>query len=170
MIEFKHLQQTLEELGEAIKNRYKENLSDSDRKASYNLINSVKYHTVINGYELSIDLEMEDYWKYVEWDTKPHWPPIDKILEWVKIKPVLPTPMANGKLPTERQLAFLISRAIAGESPNQAKLKNPKGGTTGSHDLESTMEEIDQKWEEKIVDALDADVMGNIDEILMFYK
>lgn len=158
MIEFKHLQQTLEELGEAIKNRYKENLSDSDRKASYNLINSVKYHTVINGYELSIDLEMEDYWKYVEWDTKPHWPPIDKILEWVKIKPVLPTPMANGKLPTERQLAFLISRKIS------------EVGTTGSHDLESTMEEIDQKWEEKIVDALDADVMGNIDEILMFFK
>ena len=158
MIEFKHLQQTLEELGEAIKNRYKENLSDSDRKASYNLINSVKYHTVINGYELSIDLEMEDYWKYVEWDTKPHWPPIDKILEWVKIKPVLPTPMANGKLPTERQLAFLISRKIS------------EVGTTGSHDLENTMEEIDKEWEEKIVDALDADVMGNIDEILMFYK
>lgn len=170
MIEFKNLQETLEELGKAIRLRYQENLIESDRKASYNLIESVKYHTVINGYELSIDLEMADYWKYVEDDTKPHWPPINKILEWVKIKPVLPTPIENGKLPTEKQLAFLISRAIAGESPNQAMLKNPNGGTTGSHDLEHTLEEIDDEWEAKIIDALDADVMGNIDEILNFFK
>lgn len=170
MIEFKHLQQTLEELGKAIKLRYQENLIKSDRKASYNLIESVQYHTVINGYELSIDLEMADYWKYVEDDTKPHWPPVDKILEWVRIKPVLPQPMANGKLPTERQLAFLISRAIAGESPNQAKLKNPKGGTTGTHDLEHTLDEIDDEWDERIIEALDADVWANIDEILLFFK
>ena len=158
MIEFKNLQQTLEELGKAIKLRYQENLIESDRKASYNLIESVQYHTVINGYELSIDLEMADYWKYVEDDTKPHWPPIDKILEWVRIKPVLPQPMANGNLPTEKQLAFLISRKI-----NEV-------GTTGSHDLERTLDEIDDEWDERIIEALDADVWANIDEILLFFK
>lgn len=158
MIEFKNLQQTLEELGKAIKLRYQENLIESDRKASYNLIESVQYHTVINGYELSIDLEMADYWKYVEDDTKPHWPPIDKILEWVRIKPVLPQPMANGNLPTEKQLAFLISRKIS------------EVGTTGSHDLERTLDEIDDEWDERIIEALDADVWANIDEILLFFK
>lgn len=156
MIEFKNLQAVLEELGKAIKLRYQENLIESDRKASYNLIGSIQYQTVINGQELAIDLELADYWKYVEDDTRPHWPPVDKILEWVRIKPVLPTPLSNGKLPTEKQLAFLISRKIS------------EVGTTGSHDLERTLEEIDQEWEEKIIDALDADIMNQFDQIFTF--
>lgn len=156
MIEFKNLQAVLEELGKAIKLRYQENLIESDRKASYNLIGSIQYQTVINGQELAIDLELADYWKYVEDDTRPHWPPVDKILEWVRIKPVLPTPLSNGKLPTEKQLAFLISRKIS------------EVGTTGSHDLERTLEEIDQEWEDKIIDALDADIMNCFDEIIKF--
>ena len=156
MIEFKNLQAVLEELGKAIKLRYQENLIESDRKASYNLIGSIQYQTVINGQELAIDLELADYWKYVEDDTRPHWPPVDKILEWVRIKPVLPTPLSNGKLPTEKQLAFLISRKIS------------EVGTTGSHDLERTLEEIDQEWEDKIIDALDADIMNQFDQIFTF--
>lgn len=156
MIEFKNLQAVLEELGKAIKLRYQENLIESDRKASYNLIGSIQYQTVINGQELAIDLELADYWKYVEDDTRPHWPPVDKILEWVRIKPVLPTPLSNGKLPTEKQLAFLISRKIS------------EVGTTGSHDLERTLEEIDQEWEERIIDALDADIMNQFDQIFTF--
>lgn len=156
MIEFKNLQAVLEELGKAIKLRYQENLIQSDRKASYNLIQSVQYNTVINGQELAIDLELADYWKYVEDDTRPHWPPVDKILEWVRIKPVLPTPLSNGKLPTEKQLAFLISRKIS------------EVGTTGSHDLERTLEEIDQEWDERIIEALDADIMNQFDQIFTF--
>lgn len=157
MLEFKHLQAVLEDLGKAIKLRYQENLIESDRKASYNLIESVQYHTVINGQEFAIDLELADYWKYVEDDTRPHWPPVDKILEWVHIKPVLPTPI-NGKLPTEKQLAFLISRKIS------------EVGTTGSHDLERTMEEIDDEWEERIIDALDQDMYETFDQLFMILQ
>lgn len=158
MIEFKHLQQVLEELGKAIKLRYQENLITSDRKATYNLIESVQYHTVINGKEFAIDLELADYWKYVEDDTRPHWPPMEKILEWVKAKPVLPTPMSNGKLPTEKQLSFLISRKIS------------EVGTTGTHDLERTMDEIDDEWETKIIDALDKDIEECFDSLFMILQ
>lgn len=158
MIEFKNLQSVLEELGKAIKLRYQENLIESDRKASYNLIGSIQYQTVINGQELAIDLELADYWKYVEDDTRPHWPPVDKILEWVRIKPVLPTPLSNGKLPTEKQLAFLISRKIS------------EVGTTGSHDLERTLEEIDQEWEERIEEAIDQDIDECFDELVMILE
>lgn len=156
MIEFKNLQSLLDELGKAIKLRYQENLIESDRKASYNLIESIQYHTVINGQEFAIELELADYWKYVEEGTQPHWPPINKILEWVKIKPVLPYPDSRGKLPTENQLAFLISRKIS------------EVGTTGSNDLERTLNEIDEDWNDRIVEALDADILNNIDEILKF--
>lgn len=156
MIEFKNLQSLLDELGKAIKLRYQENLIESDRKASYNLIESIQYHTVINGQEFAIELELADYWKYVEEGTQPHWPPINKILEWVKIKPVLPYPDSRGKLPTENQLAFLISRKIS------------EVGTTGSNDLERTLNEIDEDWNDRIVEALDADILNNIDEILNF--
>lgn len=155
MIEFKNVQAVLEELGKAIKLRYQENLIESDRKASYNLIESIQYHTVINGTEFAIDLEMADYWKYVEDDTRPHWPPVDKILEWVRIKPVLPNPDSNGKLPTEKQLAFLISRKIS------------EVGTTGSHDLERTLQEIEYDWEERIMKALDQDIMDCFDSLFM---
>lgn len=155
MIEFKNVQAVLEELGKAIKLRYQENLIESDRKASYNLIESIQYHTVINGTEFAIDLEMADYWKYVEDDTRPHWPPVDKILEWVRIKPVLPNPDSRGKLPTEKQLAFLISRKIS------------EVGTTGSHDLERTLQEIEYDWEERIMEALDQDIMDSFDSLFM---
>lgn len=155
MIEFKNVQAVLEELGKAIKLRYQENLIESDRKASYNLIESIQYHTVINGTEFAIDLEMADYWKYVEDDTRPHWPPVDKILEWVRIKPVLPNPDSSGKLPTEKQLAFLISRKIS------------EVGTTGSHDLERTLQEIEYDWEERIMEALDQDIMDSFDSLFM---
>lgn len=155
MIEFKNVQAVLEELGKAIKLRYQENLIESDRKASYNLIESIQYHTAINGTEFAIDLEMADYWKYVEDDTRPHWPPVDKILEWVRIKPVLPNPDSSGKLPTEKQLAFLISRKIS------------EVGTTGSHDLERTLQEIEYDWEERIMEALDQDIMEGFDSLFM---
>ena len=129
MIEFKNVQAVLEELGKAIKLRYQENLIESDRKASYNLIESIQYHTVINGTEFAIDLEMADYWKYVEDDTRPHWPP--------------------------KQLAFLISRKIS------------EVGTTGSHDLERTLQEIEYDWEERIMEALDQDIMESFDSLFM---
>lgn len=84
------------------------------KKATGNLISSLKPVSVGfegKGYVGSISLA--SYWKYVEYGRKPgKFPPPDKILEWVKVKPVLPRPI-NGIKPTEKQLAFLISRKIA---------------------------------------------------------
>ena len=84
------------------------------KKATGNLISSLKPVSVDfegKGYVGSISLA--SYWKYVEYGRRPgKFPPPDKILEWVKVKPVLPRPI-NGIKPTEKQLAFLISRKIA---------------------------------------------------------
>ena len=34
----------------------------------------------------SIIIEMEEYWKYLEYGTPPHMPPVDAIEDWVKVK------------------------------------------------------------------------------------
>lgn len=155
MVEFKHLQEALAQYADAIADKYKTNLENSGRRASGELIASVNSKVTVNGNEYAIELNLEDYWYYVENGRKPgKFPPPDKILQWIKMKPILPQPMANGKLPTEKQLAFLIGRKIANE------------GFEGTKDLEHTMEEVD--YEQVIQDALDADVMNCLDEILLF--
>lgn len=148
MIKFDNLQAALEEYGNVIAEQYKSNLKANGHKATENLINSITSHITVNGYEYAIELTLEDYYKYVEEGRRPgKFPPVDKILEWIKVK--------NGKLPTEKQLAFLISRKIANE------------GTKGTYDLEKAIDTTINEWDEKITDALDKDVMNCIDEILL---
>ena len=94
--------------------QYKANLTKADARASGKLIDSIKGSINYDGKYVTVDISLQDYWKYVEYGRRPgKFPPVDKIREWIKVKPVLPRPMANGKLPTENQLAFLISHSIA---------------------------------------------------------
>lgn len=153
MIEFKHLQEALAQYATAIEDQYKTKLESSGRRASGELISSVNTKVTVDGNEFTIELELQDYWKYVEEGTKPHFPPVSKILEWVKIKPILPTPMKNGKLPTEEQLAWMIAKKI------------DKVGTEGKPDLEEALKEVD--YNAIIEEALDADIMESLDEIFM---
>lgn len=155
MIKFDNLQAALEEYGNVIAEQYKSNLKANGHKATGNLINSITSHITVNGYEYAIELTLEDYYKYVEEGRRPgKFPPVDKILQWIKVKKILPTPI-NGKLPTEKQLAFLISRKIANE------------GIKGTYDLEKAIDTTINEWDEKITDALDMDVMNCIDEIML---
>lgn len=156
MIEFKHLQEALAHYAQAIADQYKDNLERSGRRATGQLITSVNTVVVVNENEFAIELSLQDYWKFVEEGTSPHFPPISKILEWVKVKQILPTPMANGKLPTEQQLAWMIAKKI------------DRVGTEGSNDLENTMEEVD--YEAIIEEALDKDILGCLDEILLLVR
>ena len=90
---------------------------------------------------------MKDYWYYVENGRKAgKWPPIQNILDWIKIKPVLPRPNAEGKLPTPQQLAFLIARKIGEE------------GTQGTQDLRKATDTIWDTFEDRLYEAIDADV------------
>lgn len=157
LIRFDNLKKVLAEYADDFVYKYKENLSKSDRRATGSLITSVHSRIDVDGNEFAIDLNLEDYWKYVEEGRGPgKFPPIGKILEWVRVKPILPYPDKNGRLPTENQLAFLIGRKIANE------------GFEGSHDLEATFDETEY-WEQRIADALDTDVMDCIDEIMLVF-
>ena len=162
LIDLTELQKVLQDLANDIRDNYKEHLQFNDRYTergvptgySQKLIDSVKTQVVVadNAYEVTMSLN--DYWKYVEYDTKPHFPPVNKILEWVNIKPVLPRPLASGKIPSPKQLAFLIGRAIY------------EHGTKGSHDLEKVKEGIIPFYKEKIAIALGHDMENYIRKLV----
>lgn len=157
MIEFTNLQNALAQYAKAIEDQYKTNLEASGRRATGNLITSINTKVDVDGSLFEITMDLEDYWYYVEnGRSAGKFPPVSKILEWIRVKPILPYPDSRGKLPTENQLAFLIGRKIANE------------GFEGTNDLEHTIEAVD--YETIIEEALDKDILGCLDEILLLYQ
>lgn len=142
---FENIMLALDEYGQAVKDLYQKRLLADDKKATGNLIDSVQCKIAYQGTEFAVFLELADYWKYVEGGAKPHWPPKDKILEWIKAKPVLPRPLDNGKLPTDNQLAFLISRKIA------------RDGIKAGNQLAETVEDINRQYMPILQEALQKD-------------
>lgn len=95
-------------------NTYKGLLISDNKKATGDLIRSIKPIEIeFSNNKMSGYISLASYWKYVEYGRRPgKFPPPNKILDWIKIKPVIPRPV-NGIKPTDKQLAFLISRKIA---------------------------------------------------------
>lgn len=170
---FYGLQEVLEEYGRTVANLYQDKLISDDKIASGNLLNSVDFLVLRQGQKIWVELHLEEYWKYVENGSKPHWPPVDKLVEWIKIKPVLPTPMTitrrwNTKkygprekqvqiLPTPQQLAFLIGRKIS------------EKGIEPGYQLKQTLEEVNAEYEQKIRDAAQSDIEKAVDYIFIQY-
>ena len=137
---------TLDEYAEKAEELYKRKLTDKGINASYKLLNSVETTVKRNDDEFIVSINLEDYWIFVENGRKPgRFPPIDKILEWIRIKPVIPYSDNRGRLPTEEQLAFLIARKIAEQ------------GTEPKNVLAETITELNNYYLPKLQQALDSD-------------
>lgn len=102
------IQQLLQQFIQAVR----EDLEQQNINASSKLSKSLKSVVKQKGKWIEISISLEDYWKYIEYGTRPHFPPIQAIRKWIDVKPILPRPM-KGKLPTRDQLAFLIARKIS---------------------------------------------------------
>ena len=147
LIDLPHVQAVMEEMAIAIRNEYQDNLIRNDRIASGDLLNNIEYEITRGDFTYTIYVKMRDYWYYVENGRKAgKWPPIDNILRWIRVKPVLPRPNAEGKLPTPQQLAFLIARKIGEE------------GTEGTQDLRKATDTIWDTFEDRLYEAIDEDV------------
>ena len=92
---------------------WREHLLDEEHWVSGKLGNEMTFDTYIDRKGYHITITLPEYAAYLNDGTKPHWPPVDKIREWIKVKPVLPRPGRNGKLPSTEQLAYLIGRKIS---------------------------------------------------------
>lgn len=146
-ISFNNLFNVLEEYADNAKRIYQNKLSANNVNASGNLFNSIQTRIVKGSDRYDVYLDLNDYWIYVENGRKAggKFPPLDKILEWIKVKPVLPRPDDNGKIPTENQLSFLIGRKIAREGIEPRPL------------LAETINELNQYYLPKLQEALESD-------------
>ena len=137
---------TLDEYAQKAEELYNRKVTDKGINASYKLLNSVETVVRRNDDTITVTINLEDYWYYVENGRKAgRFPPIDKILEWIRVKPVIPYTDSRGRLPTEEQLAFLISRKIAEQ------------GTEGRKVLAETVEELNNYYLPLLQQALDRD-------------
>ena len=137
---------TLDEYAEKAKELYKRKLTDKGINASYKLLNSVETVVRRNDDEFTVTINLEDYWIYVENGRKAgRFPPVSKILDWIRVKPIRPYSDSRGRLPTEEQLAFLIARKIAEQ------------GTEGRNVLFETVDELNRYYLPLLQKALDND-------------
>lgn len=157
---FEHTERALREYGERVAAAYREKMRGNRHTtlSPDTLINGVAVIVEKDGASISVALKLAEYWKYVEFGTRPHWPPKGALLKWIEAKPILPSPDEHGRIPTPQQLDYLIRRAIAGQSPNQAQLRNPEGGTRGTHDLAEAVDEINAEYLGYIADAVAQDI------------
>lgn len=155
-MEFQNTLSVLNDFGKFLVEEYKDKLILNDVNATDTLYNSVTLLPIeVNGNFFEVKISLEDYWKYVEKGRLPgKWPPISAIEKWVEIKPVLPRPMKNGKLPTNKQLAFLIARKIGLEGIKPRPL------------LQQSVEEVWDIMREYLEEALAKDVANEISMVM----
>ena len=145
--------EVLKEYAIELRNTLQDSYINDDRIATGDLLNSVEYIIEKDDRQIEVSLQLKEWWQYVEEDTKPHFPPPDAMLNYIKAKPILPKPDRNGKLPTPNQLAYLIGRKIS------------EVGTTGTHNVRDTVRLINERYEEKIGQAISEDINNELDVI-----
>ena len=131
-------------------------------------MDTIKSNVVVGENAYEVTLTLQHYWKYIEGgrkgteDSPPGakykaaFPPVDAILNWILVKPVLPRPSADGKMEKLRpkSLAYLIGRKIEQEGiePHPA--------------LKTTQEELMKMYRERLSAALGHDVENYIRKLI----
>lgn len=147
---------TIKDITDSFVNELKAKLESNGTNASGELSKSINGIVKFDGKYLIVSIRLNEYWKYIEYGTNPHFPPVDKIREWIRVKPVLPRPLANGKLPTENQLAFLIGRKISkfGTKPKPFVYNTMENFNLIGKVYNATLELITKQLEQEINEEL----------------
>lgn len=126
-----------------------------DNTKHYELSKSIKFNLQVNDTLFEIEFQAASYWYFANYGRGPgKFPPMDRIEDWIRRRKITPYPTKSGKLPTRKQLAYLISRKIA------------KEGFKGSGFLEKSLKEQQDYWEDRISDAISLDIEAQIMEWL----
>jgi hypothetical protein len=154
MTELPNVKQALQNYMDEVAKDYKNKLTSDGHRATGKLIGSVKANVKLTPTQYSGELRLQDYWKYIEYGTKPHWPPKNAILKWINAKPIIPKAV-NGITPTKDQLAFLIGRKIS------------RFGTKGGGELGDAIDDTDSRFKSVLDNALSKDLNG---ELTLIFK
>lgn len=93
-------------------------------------LRSITVNLDIRGEYYSISFNTPEYWKYFEYGRKKgQMPPPSVIEQWIKINKIIPKAI-KGKIPTTKQLAYVIARSIG------------ENGTEGKHTLDKLMSNV----------------------------
>jgi len=132
--------------------------------ASGTLEKSLAYRLQIKGSSINISVyakgKASQYFLARENGRKPgKQPPVDAILEWMRIKPIQLRDKESGKFKKsteslKRQVAFLIARKIG------------RDGIKGWHAFDYAMENIWDEYEAKIVEAYGKDFSATLENQL----
>lgn len=149
--ELQNVRRALSEIGDLIRSEYRDNLLSEDVNSTMKLYNNITVKLEEKGRFFTVSLYLEDYWKYIEYGRRPgKFPPIDDILNWITVKPIMARENDLGKVPSERSLAFLIARKIAREGIEPRPL------------LEQSVSEVLESYISNLQDALQADIQDII--------
>lgn len=155
--EYPELERTLNEMGRRMRDFMRAKLEENGTNASNKLSDSITYIIRKDNQDYEVLISLEDYWKWVEKGTKPHWAPIAPLREWVLVKPLIPEER-GGKLPTVEQLAHAVQWKIARE------------GTKAQPFFWNSVEEAVADFEEAIGEALERDIDRNVETMLLQLK
>ena len=130
---------------------WKSKMIENNIYASDKLYNSFNIDINLDNTTYTVDINLEDYWIFVENGRKAggKFPPLNAILDWIKIKPIIPKSV-NGVKPNNKQLAFLIGRSIA------------EKGIKAKPIMAETTEELQEAFLSDIVDAIKKDIYNYI--------
>lgn len=136
----------------------KRKLMDKNNIASGDLLASIHTRLEVNGTSYEVWLDSLKYLKFLNDGTKPHWPPEEPIIKWVRDKR-LPTAEYTGdkSLPTEKQLSFLIRRKISEE------------GTLPNFVYIETLQELNEYFLPLVEQALRNDIINYFSTIAIHY-
>jgi hypothetical protein len=168
LIDLTELQKVLQDYARDAEVMYKYQLALGNKTASRKLMDNVRSQVIVNDQGYKVTLNLQYYWKFIEGGRKGKsssppgavykaaFPPVDAILDWILIKPILPRPNNEGKLEKFRpkSLAYLIGRKIEQE------------GIAPFPALKTTQEELDKLYHQKLSDALGHDVSNYIRKVI----
>lgn len=158
-LKWENVSRVLNEFGREFVEVYRNRLaSDNVNTTQAMLSKSVRHYEVRGSNWIAIDIELLDYWKYVEYGRRAgKWPPLSAIEQWIRIKPIVPRAYGGKKPPTTKNLAYLIARKIGLEGIRPRPL------------FAKTLDSLMRSFDKALSEAVAQDVDGAIDIIIKEY-
>ena len=143
-MEFNNLHNKLVEIGEYVRDKYKENLKSNNHYATGKLYNSIEYKLTVTENSIKLYFVAADYWIFIEEGRSPgRMPPVDVIEHW----------MVNKKIPGNKGTAYKIARSIG------------LNGTHANPYLRNIKTELVNNFKDDIEKALSTDVKIELNKI-----
>lgn len=160
-----HLEEVLTRYEDRWKQHFQELMVQGNHNATGDLINSLKTEHFIDERHFEVNVTLNDYWKYLNSGSKPHYPPIKPIKDWVAVKHIMPEvrPIQKGDgtwveyCPTVEQLPYMIQKSIA------------KYGTKDYHTFDQAKNDINEEFAEAITLAIQEDLGNYVSDVLSEY-